>query len=252
MSIRLVLVNPTHPGNIGAVARAMKNMGLRELHLVAPVDFPHSDAIARASNAVDVLDAARVHARFEDAIEDCGLVVGTSARQRHLPWELAEPRDCASKIVQAGRANAVAVVFGTERVGLTNEELARCNLLISIPTDPDYSSLNLAMAVQVVAYELWLAMRPGAPPPSEPDVPLATADEMLRLFAHIEAVLAQIDFRDRTGSGQLMTRIRRLFNRAHLDQNEMNILRGILTAVQNRRRPAGAAHRKPASRENDT
>lgn len=239
MPIRVVLVNPTHPGNIGAAARAMKNMGLRELHLVKPELFPHADAAARASSALDVLETARVHEKFEDAIQDCGLVVGTSARQRHLPWELVEPRECAARIVQAGRGDHVAVVFGTERVGLTNEELARCNLLISIPTDPEYSSLNLSMAVQVVAYELWLAMRPGAPPPPEPDVPLATAEEMLRLYAHVEEVLEYIDFRDRTGSGQLMTRIRRLFNRAQLDQNEMNILRGILTAVQGRRRPAG-------------
>jgi TrmH family RNA methyltransferase len=241
MPIRVVLVNPTHPGNIGAAARAMKNMGLRDLHLVGPSAFPHSEATARASSADDVLDAARVHEQFEDAIGDCGLVVGTSARQRHLPWELAEPRECAARIVQASRSGQVALVFGSERMGLTNAELARCNLLISIPTDPEYSSLNLGMAVQVVAYELWLAMRPGAPPPPEPDVPLATADEMLRLYAHIEEVLDLIDFRDRTGSGQLMTRIRRLFNRAQLDQNEMNILRGILTAVQERRRPAGAA-----------
>lgn len=239
MPIRVVLVNPTHPGNIGAAARAMKNMGLRDLHLVGPELFPHAEATARASSAADVLDTARVHAKFEDAIKDCGLVVGTSARQRHLPWELAEPRECAGRIVQASRGGHVAVVFGTERVGLTNEELACCNLLISIPTDPEYSSLNLSMAVQVVAYELWLAMRSGAPPPPEPDVPLATAEEVLRLYAHIEEVLEYIDFRDRTGHGQLMTRIRRLFNRAQLDQNEMNILRGILTAVQQRRRPAG-------------
>lgn len=239
MPIRVVLVNPTHPGNIGAAARAMKNMGLRELHLVSPELFPHADATARASSAVDVLEAARVHQSFEAAIKDCGLVVGTSARQRHLPWELVEPRECAARIVQASRSDHAALVFGTERVGLTNEQLARCNLLISIPTDPEYSSLNLSMAVQVVAYELWLAMRPGAPPPLQPDVPLATAEEMLRLYAHIEEVLEYIDFRDRTGSGQLMTRIRRLFNRAQLDQNEMNILRGILTAVQQRRRAAG-------------
>lgn len=239
MPIRVVLVNPTHPGNIGAAARAMKNMGLRELHLVSPELFPHADATARASSAVDVLEAARVHQSFEAAIKDCGLVVGTSARQRHLPWELVEPRECAARIVQASRSDHAALVFGTERVGLTNEQLARCNLLISIPTDPEYSSLNLSMAVQVVAYELWLAMRPGAPPPPPPDVPLATAEEMLRLYAHIEEVLEYIDFRDRTGSGQLMTRIRRLFNRAQLDQNEMNILRGILTAVQQRRRAAG-------------
>jgi TrmH family RNA methyltransferase len=133
------------------------------------------------------------------------------------------------------------VVFGSERYGLTNEELARCNALVTIPTSTEYSSLNIGMAVQVIAYEIWLATRPGAPEPQPPEVPLATAEEMTRLYAHIEQVLEDIDFRDRTGGGHLMARIRRLFNRAHLDQNEMNILRGILTAVQARRRPAGKA-----------
>jgi len=165
--------------------------------------------------------------------------VGTSARQRHLPWDLHEPRDCARQIVQAAHAGGAAVVFGTERTGLTNEELERCNWLLTIPTDAGYSSLNLAMAVQVVAYELWLAARPGAPEPPPREVPLASAEEMARLYVHIEQVLNEIDFRDRTGGGWLMSRIRRLFNRAQLDQNEMNILRGILTAVQARRRPAG-------------
>ena len=239
MSIRIVLVDTNHPGNIGAAARAMKNMGLHELHLVRPKFFPNADASARASGAEDLLEGARVHERFEDALADCGLVVGTSARQRHLPWDLVEPRACAEHIVQASRSGHVAVVFGAERTGLTNAELARCNLLVTIPTSARYSSLNLAMAVQVIAYELWLLMRPETSPPEPRDVPLASAAEMTRLYEHIERVLTEIDFRDRTGGGHLMARIRRLFNRAQLDQNEMNILRGILTAVQSRRRPAG-------------
>ena len=239
MPIRVVLVDPTHPGNIGATARAMKNMGLRELHLVRPQFFPSSEAIARASGAEDVLQAARVHDDFAAAIADCGLVVGTTARHRYLPWQIVEPRECAARVVQAARVDHVAMVFGAERMGLTNTELARCNLLVTIPTDPEYSSLNLAMAVQVVAYEIWLAMRPDAVGTPERDVPLATAEEMSRLYAHIEQVLEEIDFRDRTGGGYLMARIRQLFNRAQPDQNEMNILRGILTAVQSRRRLAG-------------
>jgi len=238
MSIRIVLVDPNHPGNIGAVARAMKNMGLSELHLVRPKFFPNADATARASGADDVLEAARVHEDFEDAIRDCGLVVGTSARQRHLPWDLVEPRECAAQIARVSKVGHAAVVFGSERFGLTNVELARCNLLVTIPTSTEYSSLNLAMAVQVIAYELWLVTRPEAPPQPPPDVPLATADEMSRLYEHFEQVLEEIDFRDRTGGGHLMARIRRLFNRARIDQNEMNILRGVLTAVQARRRPA--------------
>jgi TrmH family RNA methyltransferase len=239
MSIRIVLVDTNHPGNIGAAARAMKNMGLRELCLVRPKLFPHEEAIARASGADDVLNTARVFATLEEAIADCGLVVGTSARPRHLPWDVLEPRDCAQRIAQDSRTNHVALVFGSERYGMTNEELARCNLLVTIPTQGEYSSLNIAMAVQVIAYEVWLAVREGAPQSPPREVPLATAEEMTRLYEHIEQVLDLIEFHDRTGGGHLMARIRRLFNRANLDQNEMNILRGILTAVQSRRRPAG-------------
>jgi tRNA (cytidine32/uridine32-2'-O)-methyltransferase len=239
MSTRIVLVDTNHPGNIGASARAMKNMGLRELYLVRPKLFPHSEATARASGADDILESARVFSTLEEAIADCGLVVGTSARQRHLPWEIVEPRECAAMVVRDARVGHAAIVFGSERYGLTNEELARCNALVTIPTAGEYSSLNIAMAVQVIAYEIWMAARPGAPAQPPRDVPLATAEEMVRLYAHIEEVLEEIDFRDRTGGGHLMARIRRLFNRAHLDQNEMNILRGILTAVQARRRPAG-------------
>jgi|JRYD01.1.fsa_nt_gb TrmH family RNA methyltransferase len=253
MPIRIVLVDPAHPGNIGAVARAMKNMGLMELHLVRPRYFPNSEATARASGAEDVLNSARVHEHFEAAIAECGLVVGTSARSRHLSFDLVEPRECAQQIALAARMNDVAVVFGAERMGLTNAELARCNLLVTIPTHPEYSSLNLAMAVQVLAYEIWLQIRPEAPAQPAPEVPLASAQEMIRLYEHIEQVLDYIDFRDRTGGGHLMARIRRLFNRARLDQNEMNILRGILTAVQARRRPAlppkSAGNTRPATNE---
>jgi TrmH family RNA methyltransferase len=245
MPIRIVLVDTQHPGNIGATARAMKNMGLERLELVRPKCFPDPEAVARASGADDILQAARVHERFEDAIKDCGLVVGTSSRQRHLPWELVEPRAAAVEIVQASTTNDVAIVFGSERYGLSNAQLACCNLLVTIPTHPAYSSLNVAMAVQVMAYELWLLLRPGAPPPAPREVPLATAEEMARLYEHLEQVLEEIDFRDRTGGGHLMARIRRMFNRAQLDQNEVNILRGILTAVQARRRHAGERSRSP-------
>jgi TrmH family RNA methyltransferase len=238
MPIRIVLVDTTHPGNIGAAARAMKNMGLTELHLVRPQQFPHAEATARASGADDVLLHAKVHAQFTDAIADCGLVVGTSARQRHLPWQLLEPRACVEQMMAVAASQSVALVFGPERTGLTNDELSRCNLLVTIPTHPDYSSLNVAMAVQVLSYEIWLQARPGAPPPVPREVPLASGVEMTRLYEHIAAVLREIDFQDRTGGGHLMTRVQRLFNRAQVDQNEMNILRGILTAVQQKRRAA--------------
>lgn len=240
MSLRIVLVDTNHPGNIGAVARAMKNMGLRELHLVRPQAFPSVEATSRASGADDVLNAAVVHHDLESAIAECGLIIGTSARKRHLPWELVEPRECAARAVQASLTGKVALVFGSERFGLTNEAVTRCNLLVTIPTHPDYSSLNIAMAVQVLAYEIWMLMRPGLPPPVEREVPLATGDDMVKFYAHLEQVLEEINFRDRTGGTQLMTRIRRLFNRAQVDQNEVNILRGILTAVQGKRRIAGS------------
>jgi len=239
MPIRIVLVETSHPGNIGAAARAMKNMGLTELHLVRPEQFPNAEATARASGADDVLFNARVHAKFEDAIAECGMVVGTTARQRYLTWETVEPRECATRMVEAAKSRPVALVFGAERMGLTNAELSLCNLLVTIPTHPDYSSLNIAMAVQLLAYEIWLQVRQSPPAPAERDVPLASAEEVSRFYAHLQEVLDDIDFQDRTGGGHLMARIRRLFNRAQLDQNEMNILRGILTAVQNKRRMAG-------------
>ncbi|WP_116809542.1 RNA methyltransferase [Steroidobacter cummioxidans] len=239
MSIRVVLVDPNHPGNIGAVARAMKNMGLSELHLVRPKAFPHAEATSRASGADDVLDAARVHEEFDDAIADCGFVVGTSARKRYLSFDLVEPRECAQLVAEAAQVGNVAIVFGSEKFGLLNVELSRCHRLVTIPTAGDYASLNLGMAVQVIAYEIMLATRTGAPPPPPLDVPFATAREMELLYEHFDRVLEEIEFRDRTGGGHLMARIRRLFNRARLDQNEMNILRGILTAVQSRRRTAG-------------
>lgn len=239
MSIRVVLVDPNHPGNIGAVARAMKNMGLNELHLVRPKAFPHEEATARASGADDVLDGARVHEEFDDAIADCGFVVGTSARKRYLSFDLVEPRECAQLVAEAAQVGNVAIVFGCEKYGLSNDELSRCQRLVTIPTAGDYASLNLGMAVQVIAYEIMLATRTDAPVTPPPDVPFATAREMELLYGHVERVLEEIDFRDRTGGGHLMARIRRLFNRSRLDQNEMNILRGILTAVQSRRRTAG-------------
>ena len=244
LPISFVLVEPNHPGNIGATARAMKNMGLTDLRLVRPKFFPHADATARASGAEDVLQSARVCEDLEDAIVDCGLIVGTSARSRYLPWEMVEPRACAELVRDAAQKSRVAVLFGSERTGLTNIELARCNLLVTIPTGSDYSSLNLAMAAQVIAYEIHLATRLGPPAQPEREVPLATAEEMTRFYVHLEEVLEQIEFRDRNGRGILMARIQRLFNRALLDQNEMNILRGILTAVQARRRTAGAEKAK--------
>jgi tRNA (cytidine32/uridine32-2'-O)-methyltransferase len=251
LPIRFILVDTSHPGNIGAVARAMKNMGLAELVLVNPREFPHPEATARASGADDLLATARVVPTLQEAIADCGLVLATTARTREHHFRVLEAREAAVRIVTeaATGSGAVAVVFGTERFGLSNEHLLMAHALLRIPANPEYESLNIAMAAQLIAYEIRMAQRaamPGQETPGvapEREVPLATPAQMEMLYAHLEQVMGEISFRDRTQSGtSLMARIRRMFNRAELDGNEVNILRGILTAVQKRRRRAGDGH----------
>jgi TrmH family RNA methyltransferase len=243
-AIRIVLIDTTHPGNIGAAARALKNMSLDDLALVRPQNFPGAEATARASSAGDVLEDAHVHARLEDAIADCGLVVGATARPRMHHFEALAPREAASRIISAAQKSRVAILFGSERVGLTNEELAHCNWLIRIPANPEYESLNLAMAVQIVAYELHVARGAAVPAPPR-DTALASATEVERLRAHFEEVMTEVGFADRTQAGtHLMNRIRRVLMRAELDQNEVNILRGLLTAIQGKRRRAGSGQHK--------
>ena len=235
LPIRFVLVETSHPGNIGAVARAMKNMGLYDLWLVNPREFPHPEATARASGADDVLSAARVVASLPEAIADCGLVLGTTARTREQHFRVLEARAAGVRLVAEAQHGPVAVMFGTERFGLANEHLLAAHALLRIPANPAYESLNIAMAAQLIAYEIRMAgHQPGSAVP-ERDVPLATGEQMDRFYAHLAEVMQQADFRDRTQSGtHLMGRIRRMFNRAELDANEVNILRGILTAVQRR------------------
>ena len=233
--IRIVLVNTTHPGNIGGAARAMKNMGLNTLYLVAPRDFPGDEAEARAAGASDVLAAARVCRTVDEALQGCRLVIGTSARSRTISCPVLAPRLAAEKIVHEAAAGDVALLFGTERTGLTNEELDRCHFLVSIPANPGFSSLNLACAVQVLTYELRLAAAAdGSTPIADEarDAPLVGDEELQRLYRHMEQVLVQIDFLDPENPRRLMRRLMRLYNRARLDANELNILRGILTAVQ--------------------
>lgn len=240
--IRVVLVETSHPGNIGAVARSMKNMGLAQLVLVRPKEFPHPEASARASGATDVLESARVVDTLAEGLADCGLIVATTARDRDQNVRVLDVRDAAARVVEESARGPVALLFGNERTGLTNDELALAHLLLRIPANPVYSSLNLAMAVQLVSYEVYRARgaRHVAVAPVGA-VPLATGAEMERLYAHLAEVLEQVGFRDRTASGtNLMERIRRFINRAELDQNEANILRGIFTAIQGRRRQAGA------------
>jgi len=250
--IRIVLVNPSHPGNVGAAARAMKNMGLNELYLVKPQEFPDPRAIWRAAGAKDLVESARVVENLDEALGDCHFVVGTSARERRIPWPLVNPKVCAERVYQQGPGIRVAILFGREDSGLTNEELQRCNLHVNVPTSDNYRSLNLAMAVQIVCYELRmrsLELAECHSPDSSPqqgreilpdemadwDEPLATAEDIERLQQHIAETLADLGFYDPENPRQLLTRIRRFFVRSRMDQMELNILRGVLTEIQKKR-----------------
>lgn len=236
-AIRVVMVHTSHSGNIGAAARAMKTMGLSKLTLVAPRDFPSEEASARSSGAQDVLDRAVVVDTLEDAILDCGLVVGASARSRSLPWPLVNPREMAELVAGHPPGSPVALLFGRERSGLTNEELAKCHYHVHIPSNPEYSSLNVAQAVQVLAYEL--RMRRELPSTDEHlrwgvewDQPPARSEQLEALFRHWEQTLVEIDFLDPNNPRTLMSKLRRLILRAQPDEVEANILRGMLTQVE--------------------
>lgn len=232
---RVVLIHTSHPGNIGSVARAMKNMGLTDLYLVAPKQFPHERAGWRAASAGDVLENATIVDTFEEAIADCGLVVGTSARGRRIPWPLLNPRACAEQVYPELSQHPVAFVFGREDRGLTNEELQRCNLHVHIPSNEEYSSLNLGMAVQVVTYELRMRHLSGKlsnNPMEEWDTKFARNDDIERFFVHLEETLIEMGFLKPSAPKQLMTRLRRLFNRTRMDDLEVNMLRGVLTSAQ--------------------
>lgn len=230
-NIRIILVNTSHPGNIGSAARAMKTMGLSELYLVNPVDFPNSNANALASNAADVVENAIVVNDVSEALEECGLIVGASARSRTIPWPMLSPRAFAEKAMIESAQNKVAILFGREQSGLTNEELQRCHFHVNIPSNPDYSSLNLASAVQVIAYELRVASQLDIIQ-EEWDYPFATGKELDCLYAHLEKVLIDVEFLKPEVPRQLMPRLRRLYNRARLDTLEIKMLRGILSAVE--------------------
>ncbi len=235
MSIRIVLVGTTHPGNIGAVARAMMNMGVSDLVLVNPRIFPHAKATARASGAVDVLKNATVVESLADAIKDCVFVAGASVRSRTINWPTMEPRECAARFIEQSRNGVVAAVFGPEKAGLSNSDLDHCDTLLTIPTDPDFSSLNLAMAVQVFTYELHMARNSEKSPNYEYDAPLATSEELEHFYTHLEQVLTDVKFLNPENPRHLMRRLRRLYIRAQVDKNEVNILRGMLTAIDKSR-----------------
>jgi len=228
--IRFVLVATSHPGNIGAAARAMKTMGFSDLVLVNPKEHPHPDARARSSGALDVLTSAAVVGSLAEAVADCGLIVGASARRRRLNWPEYDPRALADVVCAHPPAKPVAVVFGPERSGLSNADMDLCNALVYIPANPEYSSLNIAMALQLIAWELRYALA-GATAPVESGVPPASGRDMELFYAHLERVLLQTGFLKPDNPRNLMRRLRRLFNRTGLDENEMNIMRGILSAA---------------------
>ena len=209
----------------------MKNMGLSDLVLVQPRYFPHEDATARASGAEDILGETRVVESLEEALSDCIYAAGASARSRAIDWPFMPPRACAERLVQKSAEGTVAVVFGPEKSGLTNEDLDLCNTLLTIPTNPAFSSLNIAMAVQIICYELRLLQHED-PVPSDPESPPATSAEFEHFYDHLEAVLTASGFLDPDNPRLLMRRLRRLFIKAEPDKNELTILRGILTALE--------------------
>ena len=229
--VSIVLIETSHPGNIGAAARAMKTMGLSRLDLVNPREFPSAAATARASGADDVLMRARRHDRLETAIADCGMVVGTTARSRHLEWPVGTPRALASELSMLPSDTRCAIVFGREQSGLSNEELAWCQRVIRIPTDEQFSSLNLAQAVQICSYELRLAAlgeRASAPVDDEP---FATTEEVANGIAHLMRVMAQVGFYNPSRPKLLPIRLQRLLHRSDLKRSEVRILRGFCTAI---------------------
>lgn len=231
--IRIVLVGTSHTGNIGSVARAMKTMGLSKLVLVSPKELPDGQAYALSAGASDILASAQVVDTLEQAISDCGLVVGTSARSRTLSWPMLEPRECGEKAVLEATQKPVALVFGRENNGLTNEELQMCSYHVCIPANPEYSSLNLAMAVQIIAYEVRVAFLAQQDKTPETDLTIyPEIDQMEKFYVHLEQTLSDTGFIIKQHPGIVMARLRRLFARSRPDEQELNILRGILASIQ--------------------
>lgn len=234
-NIKIVLVETSHTGNMGSAARAMKTMGLTNLCLVNPIIKPDSQSISLAAGASDIIKNAHICSSLAQAIADCNLVIGTSARSRSLQWPNLTPKVCADKIVQQALNSKVALVFGRERVGLTNDELQKCDYHVSIPANPDYSSLNLAMSVQVLCYEIRMSMLNTQDLTSNSievaEVDFPTNADIERFYQHLQQTLLKTGFINANHPGQVMGRLRRLFTRAHVEQQELNILRGILTSI---------------------
>ena len=232
-SVKVVLVGTTHPGNIGATARAMKNMGILDLALVEPKEFPSDVATFRSKAAKDILEKASVHTSLEEAISECELVVGTSARGRTIPWPVLNPREAAEEMHKSSLNGKVAIVFGREDRGLTNEELGLCNFHVHIPSDPEYSSLNLSQAVQILAYEIRLSYLQDRHVNKEYwDVELANNEQTERLINHMDELMQEVDFYDVENPRKLLVRVRRFFKRSKMDVMEANIFRGLFATIQ--------------------
>ncbi len=231
-SVKIVLVGTTHPGNIGAAARAMKNMGIKNLSLVQPKEFPSDVAIYRSKAAKDILEHAQVFNNLEEAIFDCELVIGTSARGRKVPWPILNPKEAAEEVSRSSSHHNIAIIFGREDRGLTNEELGLCNLHVNIPTDPDYSSLNLAQAVQILVYEIRQAILGEQEDKDYWDVELANNYQTELLINHMDELMQQVEFYDVDNPRKLLLRVRRFFKRSRIDVMETNIFRGLFATIQ--------------------
>jgi len=231
--VRIVLVETSHPGNIGAAARAMKNMGLTQLVLVNPHQFPQAEATTRAASADDILQQAHCVNSLAAAIQGCHVVIGTSARSRAVDCVTLNPRAVGELVHSTDQNQQIALLFGRERTGLTNQELEYCHYRLNIPANPAYSSLNIAQAVQVVCYELRMAANLDVSA-SKPRA-LASAETMAQFYQHLETTLIELEFLKPENPGLLMRKLRQLFNRAGLDQKECNMLRGIWSAAQGRK-----------------
>lgn len=232
-NIVVVLIETSHPGNIGATARAMKNMGLTNLVLVKPKNYPCEKAVAMSAGAQDILSKAKVYQSFDSAIEDCNLIIATSARTRRLDIPMLEPKACAQKVYQNQHAK-IALVFGREYAGLTNDELLKSHFHLTIAANPEYSSLNLAQAVQIVAYEIRQCFLNPGEQKNVSDIKLATAEDVRRFYLHLDEIMLETKFLNPAAPRHLKKRMQRIFSRVQLEQSEVNLLRGLLTQIQKR------------------
>lgn len=238
-NIRIVLINTFHPGNVGAIARAMKNMGLTNLYLVQPNDYPSDEAVSRAAGAVDVLEQATIVNSFAEAIDDCALVIGTSARHRTFQLPIMNARQCAKTVVKEASSHPIAIVFGRETTGLLNDEIAQCNRQVYIDANDDYPVLNISQAVQIVAYEIWMQQKEIKNEQAQYKVDSITEEseyprkaEMDLFYQHLEETLYDIDFIVKNHQGKVLEKLQRFFNKARPEKSELGMLRGILAAAQ--------------------